>query len=235
MSAAPLDRPIRIFAHLACGFGAAQWQAKWERGEIIGLNERLPYGYFWAEDEGCAVEYSEDGPEGWIGRALRLGVRLLLGFDFVHAWRNRRGIRNADIVWTHTESQYLAVLLLLCGRRRSRRPKIIAQSIWLFDIWPQLWLPRRWFYTKLISGADVLTVHSPENLKAARALFPGQRSRMIPYGIKADDIVRRGRRAAHHPVRVLSLGSDRHRDWSRLSRTGRNASCGSWRHGSIPF
>jgi glycosyltransferase involved in cell wall biosynthesis len=210
------DRPMRVFVHLARGFGAAQWQAKWERGEIIGLNDRLPYGYFWAQEEGCTIEYSEDQHENWVGRALRLGVRLLLGFDFIHAWRNRRGIGNAEIVWTHTESQHLAVLLLLRGRERSRRPKIIAQSVWLFDIWPRLWLLRRWLYARLIAEADVLTVHSPENLKLARALFPLQRSQMIPYGVKADDMVRRSRRSAHRPVHVLSLGSDRHRDWRTL-------------------
>ena len=216
MSSNTLDHPIRVFVHLAYGFGAAQWQAKCERGEIIGLNERLPYGYFWAEHEGCAIEYSEDRREGWISRALRLGIRLLLGFDFIHAWRNRRGIRNAGVVWTHTESQYLAVLLLLRGSRGSRRPKVIAQSVWLFDVWPRLCAARRWFYAKLIAGADVLTVHSPENLRVARALFPRQRSRIVPYGVKADGMVRRGRRAAHDPVRVLSLGSDRHRDWPTL-------------------
>src|SRR5262249_10294705 len=45
--------PIRAFVHLAHGFGAEQWQARWDRGETIGLNERLPYGYFWARQDGC--------------------------------------------------------------------------------------------------------------------------------------------------------------------------------------
>jgi beta-glucanase (GH16 family)/glycosyltransferase involved in cell wall biosynthesis len=216
MQSDTLDRPMRVFVHLARGFGAAQWQAKWERGEIIGLNERLPYGYFWAQEDDCTIEYSEDHHENWFGRMLRLGVRLLLGFDFIHAWRNRRGIYDAEIVWTHTESQHLAVLLLLRGRERSRRPKIIAQSVWLFDVWPRLWPLRRWLYARLIAEADVLTVHSPENLKLARALFPLQRSQMIPYGIKADAMVQRSHRPTHRPVRVLSLGSDRHRDWRTL-------------------
>lgn len=105
--------PIRVFVHLAHGFGAANWQQRWDRGEIIGINDRLPYGYFWAAEDGCAIEHSEDRPEGLFGRLLRLGIRVALGFDFVHAWRNRRGIADAEVVWTHTESQHLAVLLLL--------------------------------------------------------------------------------------------------------------------------
>ena len=208
--------PIRVFVHLAYGFGAAQWQAKWDRDEIIGVNDRLPYGYFWAADNGCAIEYSEDRRENPIGRLFRLGVRWFLGFDLIHAWHNRRGICAAEIVWTHTESQYLAVLLLLSGRARSRRPKIIAQSVWLFDVWPRLSWLKRWLYGRLIAGADVLTVLSPDNLQRARALFPQRRSLMIPFGIRVDPMTPRARRAVNHPVHVLSLGNDRHRDWATL-------------------
>ena len=209
-------RPIRVFVHLARGFGADQWSAKWDRGEIIGLNDRLPYGYSWAEEHDCSVEYSQDRPEGPLGRVLRLGLRALLGFDFVHAWRNRRGIRDAAVVWTHTESQHLAVLLLLRGRKRPDRPKIIAQSVWLFDAWPRLSAPRRWLFARLMADADVLTVLSPENLKVVRALLPEQRSQIIPYGIAADRMISRPEQPPHRPVRVLSLGSDRDRDWQTL-------------------
>jgi glycosyltransferase involved in cell wall biosynthesis len=208
--------PIRVFVHLAYGFGAAQWQAKWDRDEIIGVNDRLPYGYFWAADNGCAIEYSEDRRENPIGRLFRLGVRWFLGFDLIHAWHNRRGICAAEIVWSHTESQYLAVLLLLSGRARSRRPKIIAQSVWLFDVWPRLSWLKRWLYGRLIAGADVLTVLSPDNLQRARALFPQRRSLMIPFGIRVDPMTPRARRAVNHPMHVLSLGNDRHRDWATL-------------------
>jgi glycosyltransferase involved in cell wall biosynthesis len=216
MSALTSNPPIRVFVHLAHGFGAAQWQAKWDRGEIIGVNDRLPYGYFWAGEEGCAIQYSEDRDENAAGRLLRLGVRWLLGFDFVHAWRNRRGIRAAEIVWTHTESQHLGVLLLLLGRAPARRPKIIAQSVWLFDVWPRLSPLKRWLYSRLMANADVLTVHSPDNLQRARTLFPRRRSLMIPFGIRADQVVPRTRRSVSRPVRVLSLGNDRHRDWATL-------------------
>lgn len=216
ISGAVARQPIRVFVHLAHGFGAAQWQAKWDRGEIIGLNERLPYGYFWAQENGCVVEYSEDCREIALGAAFRLGVRLLLGFDFVHAWRNRRGICAAEIVWTATESQYLAVLLLLRCRSRGHRPKVIAQSIWLFDSWSRLARLKRSLYSRLIADAAVLTVHSEEGLKVARALFPRQRSMFMPYGIRADGMVSRAQRIVRPPIRVLSAGSDRHRDWATL-------------------
>ena len=61
-----------------------------------------------AAEDRCALEYSEDRQEGALRAALRLGGRLLLGLDLVHAWRNRRGIYSAEIVWTGTESQHLS-------------------------------------------------------------------------------------------------------------------------------
>lgn len=210
------DRPIRVFVHLAHGFGASQWEAKWKRSEIIGINDRLPYGYFWAREDRCLVEYSEDKEEWLVGKLVRLGIRALLGFDFVHAWRNRRGIGRAEVVWTHTESQYLAVLLLFQARRQTRRPKLIAQSVWLFDRWDRLSRPRRWFYAWLMRQADVLTVHSPDNLQRARELFPMCRSEIVPFGIRTEPIRSREPRKPHCPIRVLSLGNDRHRDWMTL-------------------
>src|SRR6202040_2023539 len=196
------DRPIRVFVHLAHGFGASQWEAKWKRSEIIGINDRLPYGYFWAREDRCLVEYSEDKEEWLVGKLVRLGIRALLGFDFVHAWRNRRSIGRAEVVWTHTESQYLAVLLLFQARRRTRRPKLIAQSVWLFDRWDRLSRPRRWFYAWLMRQADVLTVHSPENLQRARELFPMCRSEIVPFGIRTEPIRSREPRKPHCPIRV---------------------------------
>jgi glycosyltransferase involved in cell wall biosynthesis len=140
----------------------------------------------------------------------------LLSVSIVHAWRNRRGIAAADVVWTHTESQHLAVLLLLRLWRREQRPKIVAQSVWLFDRWQSLSPPRRWFYAALMARADVLTVLSPEILRLARRLFPRCRSEMIPFGIRSETMVSREPRPAHRPVRILSLGNDRHRDWQTL-------------------
>jgi glycosyltransferase involved in cell wall biosynthesis len=209
-------KPIRVFVHLAHGFGAQQWQARWDRGETIGLNERLPYGYFWARQDGCIIEYSEDRREGRLRAAFRLGLRLLLGFDLVHAWRNRRGICAAEIVWTATESQYLAIFLLLRCLRRRPRPKVIAQTVWLFDSWPQLSNLKRRLYAKLIADAAVLTVHSVEGLRVARALFPQQRSMFMPFGVKADNMRLPRQRRARHPIRILSAGGDRHRDWATL-------------------
>jgi glycosyltransferase involved in cell wall biosynthesis len=208
--------PIKIFVHLAYGFGAQSWARRWREGKILGVNEPLAYGYHRAEAMGCSVSYSQDRQEAAPEKLLRLGIRALLGFDLVHAWRNRAGIRNAEAVWTHTESQFLSILLLLRSTPRAERPKLIAQSVWLFDQWPRFSAPRRWLFAKLIRQADILTVHSPENLAVARRLFPEVRSELVLFGIAADVKTAPALRPAKDTLDIISLGNDPHRDWDLL-------------------
>ena len=61
-----------------------------------------------------------------------------------------------------------------------------------------------------------LTVLSPENLKVARTLFPHIRSEFIPFGINVDELAPLKKEKIHHPVRILSIGNDPHRDWQIL-------------------
>jgi glycosyltransferase involved in cell wall biosynthesis len=207
---------LRIFVQLGRGFGAQQWTERWSRDEIPGVNERLPYGYFHAAEKGCVVKYSEDGAEGSPMKMLRSGLRRLLGFDLIHVWRNRNGIFNADVVWTHTEYEHLAVLALWQLFPPRRRPKLIAQSVWLFDRWQTLSPLTRWLYKRLLKQADVLTVLSPENLKVVRRLFRGSRAEFMPFGIDLNAMATPVLRAAHRPVRIVSVGNDMHRDWTTL-------------------
>ena len=212
----PMQRPMRVFVFLARGFGARNWMARWTRGEIPGLNEKLPYGYCHAASENCIVQYSEDAGEGPLGEFVRLAIRHILGFDLVHAWRNRKALRAADIVWTHTELEHLAVLALWQFRRPNRRPKLIANSVWLFDRWHRFSAPRRSIYLRFLRQADLLAVMSPENLEVGRQLFPLSRFEMIPFGCDADLLTSPVPRTTHRPVRIVSLGNDIHRDWETL-------------------
>ena len=212
----PAANSVRVFVFLGHGFGASNWTQRWKSGRIGGINERLPYGYFHAAGYGWTIEYSEDKPEHRLMKYGRSALRLILGFDLIHAWRNRKAIRAADVIWTNTEFEHLAALLLLCRCPRGRRPRVIAESVWLFDRWPRMLAPWRWLYRRLLSDADSLTVLSPENLRVARALFPGKPAEFIPFGIDAEAIKPARPRPAHHPLRMLSLGNDIHRDWHTL-------------------
>src|SRR6266700_474463 len=209
-------RAMQVFVHLAYGFGAQSWACRWKEGKIPGVNETLPYGYYRAEAMGCSVTHSQDKKESAPERLFRLGIRVLLGFDLIHAWRNFDGIRNADVVWTHTESQFLAILLLLRTVPRGRRPKLIAQSVWLFDQWHNFSVLKQWLLSMLIRQADVLTVLSPENLAVAKRLFPEIRSELVLFGIAADRKIAPGLHPAQNSLNVVSLGNDVHRDWDIL-------------------
>lgn len=209
---------IRVFVHLAYDFGAETWNRKYERGELLGLNEPFAYGYHRAEKHGCRVEYSKDAVENSMSRLLRLGLRAILKFDIVHAWRNRKGIFDADVVWTHTESQNLAILLLFSLLQPHPRPKLIAQVTWIFDRWYKFTWFHRWLFRKLLAQADVLTVHSPENLKVARKLLPNVHTELVKMGIRADMMTTPRLRPCHRPIRLISLGNDEHRDWETLIR-----------------
>jgi glycosyltransferase involved in cell wall biosynthesis len=211
-----VKNPIQVFVHLAHGFGAQSWAHRWKEGKVLGVNEPLPYGYFRAEAMGCSLTYSQDRQEAAPARFFRLGIRFILGFDLIHAWRNFEGISSADVVWTHTESQFLAILFLLQTTPRARRPKLIAQSVWLFDRWHKFSALKRWLFSKLINQADVLTVHSPENLAVAKRLFPEVRSELVLFGIAADTKITPILRSIGNSLNIVSLGNDEHRDWSLL-------------------
>jgi glycosyltransferase involved in cell wall biosynthesis len=200
-----------VFVFLAHSFGAS-----WARGELPGINEAMPYGYHHAHHEGCVVTYSEDAPEGRFVSLARKILRRWLGLDLLHAWRNRRSLRDADVVWTHTELESLAALALLRALPSVSRPRVIAQSVWLFGRWSEFWPPKRWLYRRLLRRADVLTVQCEANLAAVRRIFPEARAQVIPYGTDLNKMIAARPRPIHTPIRILSLGRDMHRDWATL-------------------
>lgn len=208
---------MRVFVHLAYGFDARSWNERYEKGSLLGINEPWPYGYHHANDMGCSLDFSRDHPEKLLQRGLRGIGRLLLGFDLLHAYRNRAAVLSSDVVWTHTESQHLAIAALLLLLRPKRRPKLIGQSVWLFDKWSRISRLRRSFYGRLMQQADALTFLSPLNAEIARRAFPSAKVEFISFGIREEDMVAASF-APHAPLRILSLGNDRDRDWPTLLR-----------------
>lgn len=206
---------IEIFVHLATSQDAREWHRQWKKRTLIGINDPSPYGYARADTMGCRVRFSRALPE-WFGeRLFRLALRFLLGFDLVHALRNAKRIASADAVWTHTESQFLAVaaLMRLRGAKDRKQPKLIGQAVWLMDNWPKLSFVHRRFYRWLIERLDVLIVHSEENASLARKLFPGTRVELVLFGIPNESPLPVEIRE-QEPIRVLCLGNDRDRDWN---------------------
>jgi glycosyltransferase involved in cell wall biosynthesis len=208
---------VAVFVLLGHDFGANTWRQKHALGLIPGLNDDLAYGYHRAAGEGWSIEYSEDSHEAPLCRTLRLALRRLLGFDLIHAWRNRGRLLTADIVWTHTELEHLGVLLLFALLGRHDRPKVIANCVWLFDVWPHLSWMRRSMYRQLLNRADLVTTLSPENLKVARQVLPSVRCECVLTGTVVQKNESVHRNPIHRPVRIASLGTDMHRDWKTLA------------------
>jgi glycosyltransferase involved in cell wall biosynthesis len=207
------QRVINVHVHLAVDKDVLAWRRKRESGDLVGINDVTPYGYGRAEAMGCRVTFSTSKQENKLGKLFRLGVRGVLGADLVHAWRNRAAILKSDIVWTHTESQYLSVALV--GLLSGRRVRIVGQTIWLMDAWDSLFFPHKFLFRWLVSRVDVLTFHSQENLTRAKALFPSSNARFVKFGIPAERWqVPRERPGA--VIRILAPGNDRHRDWGTL-------------------
>jgi len=189
----------------------------YRKGDDIGCL----YGYHHAESDEFRLTYSEDARESKPVRLVRRALKALAGFDMIHTWRNREQILNADVVWTHTEHEHLAValLLMLHGQRFRHRaaPLLLAQSIWLLDKWPGYGMLRRWFYRKLVARADVLTTHSSVNAALCRRYLQRDATQVF-YGLNTSDFPVRQPDAwqPHTPLRVAAIGNDRDRDWRTL-------------------
>jgi glycosyltransferase involved in cell wall biosynthesis len=210
------ENGIVVFVHLGYGFGGRSWAERYKLGIIPGLNDNLAYGYYRAAGNGWSIEYSEDAKERALIRLCRIALRRIMGCDLVHVWRNREGLLASDIVWTHTEIENLAVLLLLSLYPFRRKPKVIANCVWLFDRWPGLSWPRKFTYRKLLKHADIISTFSCANREVARRLLPSVRCEYIKWGAAIDELRKPSRKSLHSPLRIASLGNDIHRDWRTL-------------------
>lgn len=199
----------RVAVLLAAGQDPAAWRQRFERGETL---DRTPYGYELAERWFDLVWAGAGGP--WV-RWVSARTSGRLGFDLAHAWHNRRLLAGADVIWTHTEREHLAVALLQRLRRRSRRVPVLAQSVWLWDEWDSYGRVRQAFLGWLLRTHAVEAVHSSLNAADSRARVPGRRVLRVPFGSQGVAPLP-AVEATPRPL-VLALGNDRHRDWGLLA------------------
>ena len=164
--------------------------------------------------------WGSSAPEGRVSGPLRRKLSSLFGFDLLHAWQNRRLLFSADIVWTHTEREHLAVAFLQRMRPRSRRVPVVAQSVWLWDKWSGYGKFRRRFVAWLLHTHSIELVHSRINLDFSRETVPGRRVEQVPFGTSTPD-----RSAEVDDGRsrklVVAVGNDADRDWASLAGAAR--------------
>jgi len=214
----PVRRP-RVLVFLEHGLSLESWRSG---GDPSLLNGPTPYGYGAAAGV-VDMEWSTDAVEGALARRLRRSLRGLLGFDLVHAWRHRRSLRAAEVVWTHTEREALAALAVL-ALTRGASTRVIAQTIWLWDEWPTLSHVRRAVARHLLGRAAVEITHSTHNRDRSRSVRGTENVFLVPFGAAVNRevlalVARQSRPAG--PPHVLAVGSDRHRDWETLHAAAR--------------
>jgi glycosyltransferase involved in cell wall biosynthesis len=210
-----MTQATKVHVHLFYGADPRHYRA----GENIGCL----YGYHHAESPEFELSYSRDAKESKPVRILRRGLKAVLGFDFIHTWRNRNEILGSEVVWTHTEHEHLSVALLMRLKgRASGNPVLLAQSIWLLDKWPGYGALRKWLYRKLVRRADILTTHANENAQLVRKYFQRDATQ-VHYGLNLRDFPLQEPKAwqPHTPVRIAAIGNDRDRDWDSLVRAFR--------------
>jgi len=162
---------------------------------------------------GCDGEVSLKIKISPILNLFRMAFRVIAGFDYFHARNNAKRALESDVIWTHTESQFLAMAMIMAMRGKNKpRPKILAQSVWLYDKWASLDPIRKAFYRYLVKYVDILTVHSKSNLEVAKELFPDKPVELVRFGIPHEGMEEPVLRE-NTPHRVVCIGNDRHRDW----------------------
>jgi glycosyltransferase involved in cell wall biosynthesis len=198
--------PVNVHVHLYYGVDPGQYR----KDENVGCL----YGYHYAESESMALSYSRDHPEGRVLRTIRRGLKALLGCDLVHTFRNRAALLEADVIWTHTEREYLSAALLLMFKRGPDKPLLLAQSVWLLDIWASLSLLKRVIFKRLLNRANLLTTLTTDNAALVKK-FWNREATVVLYGISTDDFPLQSivDWQPHEPLRVAAIGNDRDRDW----------------------
>ena len=210
---------MKVFVLLDRSLDPDQWRAKFDAGLTP---DRSPYGYHYGEDHGCEITFSKPLRLPAAIDLFSRAVTRMLGGDLIHALAHARTMfaSKIDIIWTHTEREHLAVLLIRKFMPKARRTPVIAQSVWLLDHWPELGWLRRSFFKWLLADAEVLTFHSTSNANLARQLRLNSRIEVVPFGISTASFKRQAPRSLSKPrkcLHVLALGNDMHRDWSTLS------------------
>lgn len=202
---------MKIFVQLPAHISISDWQLRYAQGKIIGLNDsKSPYGYSRLEKFGKNVKFS-DKPKNIL--LCRL-VRKVFGFDLWNVISNRKKILDSDVIWTHTEYEYLAIALLLIITRKKN--KLLGQNIWLVDKWPNINFFKKWLYIYLIKRVDILTFHSPLNAYQAKNYFNRLETEVVKFGIPNEEIYPVVDNYQNGILKIVAIGNDIHRDWKYL-------------------
>jgi len=141
-------------------------------------------------------------------------MRLCFSIDVLHAFRNRKAIREADFVWTILDSEGLAIALLMKLAIVPSKP-LIGNMVWAFNKWKRFGLFRRAVYRSLTRRFTALTVHSSGCLPISHTALPDVRAMLMYFGINVEAYLLTPPSTDDDagPIRILGIGNDPSRDW----------------------
>lgn len=200
-----------VLVFLAHGQDDAEWDERVRRGDA---NNPGPYGYAYARDR-MDIAYASSRSEGRAVRLVRTGLKYVLGFDLLHAWDNRAAMRAADVIWTHTEKEHLALSTLKALGVVPRGKPAIAQSVWLWGWMPTAGPIRAAITSRLLRLNQVHTVLAADGARSGTEVL-GETVYLVPYGITPDEPA--GPATARPRPRVIAPGNDKDRDWETFAR-----------------
>lgn len=204
-----MTTPRRLTFFLDAGLDPESYERRWHDGLVP---DRLPYGTEHVPD-GWSFEFATR-PVPTRLRRVAGRVRRVAGFDLIRALVNGRELRHAEVVYCHTEVEYLAVAAALLFRRR--RPVVVGQTIWLFHSFDIVHPLRRAVIRRLLSRVDLLVSNARPNFVLGQQIAPRGRHLYIPFGISR--IFGSRTRQPGRPD-ILSVGNDVARDWPLFRQT----------------
>jgi glycosyltransferase involved in cell wall biosynthesis len=206
-----LDRTLNPLLTLDLDF--ANYSRQFTQGKTPDL---FPYGLE-KLPQGWQLNYpSSYKRTPWLELSRR-AFRRISGFDIIGAIQRWRYIQNADVIYAHSEVDYLAAALLLRIARR-RRPILVGHTIWLFAEWDTLAAWKRLLIHFAMARVDLFIYNAMPNRDSGRKIFPDGIHEYIPFGISTvfkDARPWRGRPRERLPL-ILAVGNDRSRDWNAL-------------------
>lgn len=207
----------RLYVHLAADLDTAAYLDRWERGREP---DRSPYGFHHAIRFGWAVRFSRPRPprkRPWRG-LLAAVDRVTSGIDVWHAWRNRRAIAQADVIWTMLEREAFGVAALMALRLVPRKP-LISGAVWIFNDWDRMSPWRQKILRRLARFCSVFAVHAEGCLPIAERAMPELDTRLMYFGVSAESFpLRAPKKVSARPTVIFAMGNDRTRDWDVLLR-----------------
>jgi glycosyltransferase involved in cell wall biosynthesis len=208
----PTDQKPTVYVHNYFGKGGTKTAERHAAGKD---GDRSPYGFHLASKFGYHVLLSQDY-QAKGKDVFRRVLNKVLGFDTIHAWRNRKAIAAADVIWTMTEGEAFAIACLFRLKLLERKP-IITSSVWIIDNWERTPSYRKATYAGLSKYLTAITVQSEKCLPIAKRIFPNVPVELMYFGINTELFqIKAPEDAIADPIRIFAAGTDHTRDWDTL-------------------